>query len=108
LGMELSRFLFLGFTMAFPKQVLLKITGQKSEKNPDHEGVVDHSDSGQGIRNEVERVDQVHEAEESAQQGAGGPLAVAAGEEIAEHAGSGPDQFGNTVEFGDGTKGIHR
>jgi len=64
--MELSGFWFLGFMVPFPEDVFFKITGQKSEKNTDHEGVVDHANSGQGIGNEVERIDQIQEAEESA------------------------------------------
>ena len=105
--MELSGFWVLGFMIPFPTQVLFKITGQKGEKNPDHQGVVDHTDSGQGIGNEVEWVDQIYEPEESAHQGAGGPMAVAAGEEISEHGGSGADEDRKIGEFGSGAEGIH-
>ena len=104
--MELGEFLGGTGILAFPEKILPNVAGQKSEKNPGHERVVNHANSGQGIGNEVERVDQIHEAEESAHQGPRGPLAIAAGEEIAEHGGCGADQAGNIGEFGARTKRV--
>lgn len=79
------------FTFLFPGKVPLNIPGEKSEENARHEGVVDHADSGQGLGNQVQGVEQVDKAEKAAHEGAGGPLTVTVGEKVAEHGRAGAD-----------------
>ena len=98
---------FLGFTGLFPEEVFFNIPGEKGEENADHEGVVDDADAGQGLGDEVERIDEIEEAEEAADEGAGGPLAVPAGEEVAKHGGGGADQGGKVRQLRAGAEGVH-
>ncbi len=97
----------MGFTVLFPEEVFFNVPRKESEENAEHEGVVDHADTGQGFGDEVERIDEIEEAEETAHEGAGGPLAVPAGEEVAKHGGGGPDQTGEVRQLGDRAKGVH-
>ena len=97
----------MGFTVLFPEKVFFNIPGEKGEENAEHEGVIDHADAGQGLGDEVERIDEIEEAEETPEEGASGPLAVPAGEEVAKHGGGGADQGGKVGELGAGAEGVH-
>ena len=95
------------FMRLFPGEVLFNVPGEKSEENADHEGVVNHTDAGQGLGDKVEGINQVDQSEKTAHEGAGRPLAVAAGKEVAKHGGGGPDQAGKVGQLGSGAEGIH-
>ena len=97
----------MGFTVLFPEEVFFNIPGEKREENAEHEGVINDADAGQGLGDEVERIDEIEEAEETADEGAGGPLAVTAGEEVAEHGGGGADQGGKVSQLRAGAEGVH-
>ena len=97
----------MGFTVLFPEEVFFNVPRKESEENAEHEGVVDHADAGQGLGDEVERIDEIEEAEETADEGAGGPLAVPAGKEVAEHGGGGADQGGKVGQLRAGAEGVH-
>ena len=95
------------FTFLFPGKVPLNIPGEKSEENARHEGVVDHADSGQGLGNQVQGVEQIDQAEKATHEGASRPLAVTAGEEVAEHGRAGADETGEVGELRAGAEGVH-
>jgi hypothetical protein len=99
--------LFFGFTVLFPIKILFNIPGEEGEENPQHQGIVNHSDAGQGFRNEIQGIHEVDEAKETAYQGSGRHGAVAAGQNVPEHGGSGPDEMGEVGQFGAGAKGVH-
>lgn len=107
LGIDLAALLVLGFILSFPEEIFLNVTGEEGEENPHHQGVVDQTNSRQSLWDQVEGVDEVEKAEKTAQQGAGGPLSIAAEKEIAEHGGGGADQAGKLGEFGAGAERIH-
>ena len=98
----------MGFTGLFPEEVFLNIPGEKGEENAEHEGVIDDADAGQGLGDEVERIDEIEEAEKAADEGAGGPLAVTAGKKVAEHGGGGADQGGKVSQLRAGAERVHR
>ena len=95
------------FTCLFPEKVLFNVPGEESEKNAGHEGIVDHADAGQRLGNQVEGVEQIDQAEKATHEGASRPLAVTAGEKVAEHGRAGADETGEVGELGAGAKGVH-
>ena len=97
----------MGFTVLFPEEVFFNIPGEKGEENAEHEGVINDADARQGLGDEVERIDEIEEAEEAADEGAGGPLAVPAGKEVAEHGGGGANQGGKVGDLGAGAERVH-
>ena len=103
----LAGVLRLGFIFLFPGKVLFNITGEESEKNADHEGVVDDADPGKSLGDEVERIDQIEKTQKTAYEGAGGDLAVTTCEKVAEHGRGGADQSGKVGQLGAGAEGIH-
>lgn len=95
------------FTFLLPREIFLNIPGEKSEENARHEGVIDHANAGEGLGDQVKRVEQVDEAKEATDEGTRRPLAVAAGEKIAKHGRTGTDQAGAVGQFGAGAEGVH-
>ena len=90
----LGGFLRFVFIFLLPTEVFFNITGEESEENADHEGVVNDADPGKSLGNEVERIHQVKKPQKSAHEGAGRHLPITTSEEIAEHGGAGANQAG--------------
>lgn len=103
----LAEVLRLGFIFLFPGEVLFNIAGEESEENADHEGVVNDADPGKSLRDEVEGIDQIQKPQKTSDHGAGRPLTIAAGEEVAEHGRGGADQPGEVGQLGAWTERVH-
>ena len=95
------------FIFLLPGEVLLNIARKESEENTNHEGVVNDADPGKSFGNEIEGIDQIQEPQTAADQGAGRPLTIAAGEQVAEHGGAGTDQAGEVGQLRAGAEGVH-
>ena len=92
--------------MLFPRMVSFHITGEQSEKNSHHQCIVDNSDSGEGFGNQVEGIQKVEKAQKATQEGAGGPLAIAPGLKVPEHAGVERNNPGTSDGGGPGRSGF--
>jgi hypothetical protein len=97
----------LGFIFLLPGKIFLNISGEKSEENAEHEGVVNDADPRESLRDEIEGIRQIEETQKTTHESAGGELAVASREEVSEHGWGGANQSGEIGPLGAGAKRVH-